>query len=203
MSSVAPSARVGWRLLPAVIAAAAAVIGASLLISALRSHPIVVSHGPGGQAVGADVAAAAVWHTDAFPVGASGELTKLQGARFMHQKDRVRATVRDLSDALVVDPSRLERAASRVMTAAAKASLLKLAPRVPKGAEDITAMKRTGRIGIQAPMFASAATRTKIVMQATIDGRVVSWRDDFTFWLQRSKGEWRVVAFDIDRTPLR
>lgn len=202
MSSVAPSARVGWRLLPAVIAAAAAVIGASLLISALRSHPIDLSHGS-GQAVGADVAAAAVWHTDAFPVGASGELTKLQSARFVHQKDRVRATVRDLSDALVVDPSRLERAASRVMAPAAKASLLKLAPRVPKGAEDITAMKRTGRIGIQAPMFASAATRTKIVMQAMIDGRVVSWRDDFTFWLQRSKGEWRVVAFDIDRTALR
>lgn len=159
--------------------------------------------GPGGQAVGADVAVAAVWHTDAFPVGVSGELTKTQSARFINQKDRVRATVRDLSDALVVDPSRLERAAERVMTPAAKASLLKLAPGLPKGAESTTVMKRTGRIGIQAPAFVAAAARTKIVMQTTIDGRIVSWRDDFTFWLQRSKGEWRVIAFDIDRTSLR
>jgi hypothetical protein len=88
------------------------------------------------------------------------------------------------------------------MTAAAKASLLKLAPRVPKGAEALTAMKRTGRIGIQAPSFASAAARMKIVMQATVEGRIVSWRDDFTFYLQRSKGRWAVIAFDIDRRPL-
>ena len=203
MSSIAPSARAGWRLLPAVIAVATAVIAASLLIAVIRSHPLVAATGAEPGALGPDVAAAAVWRTDSFPVGASGKLTKTESARFLNQKDRVRATVRDLSDALVVDPARLRRAAGRVMSAPARTSLLELAPTLPKGAEAITVMKRTGRIGIQAPAFAAAAARMKIVMNATIDGRTVSWRDDFTFWLHRSQGSWQVIAFDVDRTPLQ
>jgi hypothetical protein len=193
----------GWRLLPAVAAATAAVVAASVLIAAIRTHPLVEHPGVSTPAAGADVAAAAIWHTDAFPVGASGPLSRRDRARFDHQKERVRASVRDLSDALVVDPSRLSRAADRLMTPAAMRSLTKVAPHLPKGAEGVTAMKRTGRIGIQSPRFDAAAAEMKILMTATIDGRAVSWRDNFTFWLERSKGTWRVIAFDIDRAQIR
>ena len=201
MSSIAPSTRLGWRLLPAVVAAAAAVIAASLLIAALRENPIVqVRKGTTSEAaIGADVAEAAVWRTDAYPVGARGKLTKKESARFKHQKDRVRATVRDIADAIVVHPGRLPRAANRVMTNASAASLLKQAPGLPKGAEGVTAIKRTGRIGIQAPRFSAAAAEIRVVMQATVGERLVTWRDDYRFWLQRSKGKWRVIAFDLDR----
>jgi hypothetical protein len=184
-----------------VIAAAAAVIAASLVISALRAHPIVVTEGadPSDSVPGAAVAEAAVWKTDAYPVGASGKLTKAEAARFKHQKDRVRATVRDLADAIAIDPGRLPRAARRVMTAASAAALLREAPGMPKGAEDITALQREGRIGIQAPRFGAAAAELQVVMQATVGDRVVKWRDDFTFWLSRSDGTWRVIAFDLER----
>lgn len=202
MSSIAPSARLGWRLLPAVVAAAVAVIGASLLIGALRHHPIVRPDAS-GPVVGADVAAAAVWHTDAFPVGASGHLTKKQSARFTHQKDRVRVTVRDLADALALNPGRLPDAVDRLLTKTAAPSLLTAAPALPKDAADITVLKRTGRIGLQAPHFAAAAAEIDVVMQGSIKGRVIKWRSHFTFWLQRSKSEWRVIAFDLDRTQLR
>ena len=204
MSSVAPSARLGWRLLPAVAAAAVAVIGASLLIGALRDNPIVVAEGEGGAAVVApDIADAAIWHTDAYPVGASGHLSKNESAAFKRQKERVRVNVRDLADAIALDPGRLPRAAQRIMTGPAAASLLKAAPALPKGAEEITALKRTGRIGIQAPRFAAAAAEVSIVMQASIEGRIVKWRDEFTFWLQRADGEWRVISYELDRMEIR
>jgi hypothetical protein len=200
LSSIAPSTRLGWRLLPAVVAAAVAVIGASLLIAALRDHPIVDRDGPAPEAAtGADVAEAAVWRTDAYPVGASGKLSKKESARFKNQKVRVRATIRDLADAIVVHPGRLPRAARRLMSNASAASLLKQVPGIPKGAEGVTAIKRTGRVGLQAPRFAAAAAEIRIVMQATIEERLVKWRDDYRFWLQRSDGRWRVIAFDIDR----
>lgn len=202
MSSIAPSTRLAWRLLPAVIAAAAAVIAASLVIGALRAHPIVVTEGSrttGAAAPGASVADAVVWRTDAYPVGASGKLSKMEATRFKHQKDRVRATVRDLADAITIDPGRLPRVARRVMTASSAASLLQQAPGIPKGAEEVTALERGGRIGIQAPRFSAAAAELHVVMKATIGDRVVKWRDAYRFWLQRSNGVWRVMAFDFDR----
>lgn len=200
MSSIAPSTRLGWRLLPAVVAVAVAVIGASLLIAVLRGNPIINRDAPTTEAAtGADVADAAVWRTDAYPVGASGKLSKKESARFKNQKVRVRASIRDLADAIVVHPGRLPRAAGRLMSKAAAASLLKQVPGLPKGAEGVTAIKRTGRVGLQAPRFAAAAAEIHIVMQATIDERLVKWRDDYRFWLQRANGEWRVIAFDIDR----
>lgn len=201
MSSIAPSTRLGWRLLPAVIAAAVAVIAASILIAALRENPIVTVREPSAAeaATGADVAEAAVWRTDAYPVGASGKLSKKESARFKHQKDRVRATVRDLADAIVLDPGRLPKAAARVMTNASAAALLKQVPGTPKGAEGVTALKRTGRIGIQAPRFSAAAAEIHVVLQATVGERLVRWRDDYRFWLQRADGAWRVIAFDFDR----
>lgn len=200
MSSIAPTTRLGWRLLPAVVAAAVAVIIASLLIATLREHPVVISRGRSSGAItGADVAEAAVWHTDSYPVGASGKLTKKQSAHFKHQKVRVRATVRDLADAISLDPGRLPRATARVMTAAAARSLLQAAPGMPKGAEAVTAIKRSGRVGIQAPGFSAAAAEIHITMQATIDDRLVTWKDTLTFWLTRAKGEWSVISFDLDR----
>lgn len=198
MSSIAPSARLGWRLLPAVMAAAIAVMAASLLIATLRDNPMVVA-GRDASALGADVAEAAVWRTDAFPVGASGELSRKESRRFTRQKERVRATVRDLADALAVQPGRLPDAVDRLVTKVAAASLLKRAPEIPNGSEAVTVVKRTGRIGIQAPRFAAAAAELRVVMEATIDDRLVKWRDEYRFWLERVDGRWSVIAFDLER----
>jgi hypothetical protein len=177
------------------------VTGASFLIGALRDHPMV-RPSESGPAVGADVATAAVWHTDAFPVGNNGPLSKKEKAGFANQKARVRITVRDLADALAWDQGRLPDAVDRLLTKSAATSLLKAAPSLPKDAESITALKRTGRIGIQGPRFAAAAAEVNVVMQGSFESRVIKWRNHFTFWLQRSAGGWRVIAFDLDRTQL-
>lgn len=200
MSSIAPSARLGWRLLPGVIAAAVAIVGAGLMIQALRAHPIVVA-GPGQPASAANTVADGVpWRTDARPVGAGRKLTKTERARFGVQKDRVRKTVRDLADAIAMHPtSNLSQSARRLMTGAAAGSLLKQVPAMPKGAEAVAIVERAGRIGVQSPRFAAAVAQLHVVTRATINDRVIKWRDDYRFWLQRDNKKWRVISFELDR----
>jgi hypothetical protein len=200
LSSIAPSTRLGWRLLPAVVATAGAVIAASLMIGALRDGATLAATTSARPAAGADVAQAARWRTDSFPVGRGGGLSKKERARFKQQKDRVRAVVRGLADALVIEPAGLTQAARRVMTKTSATALVRQAPRMPKNAESVTVIARGGRIGIQAPRFSAAAAQLHVVMRATIGDRLVKWRDDYRFWLQRKDGAWRVIAFDLDRT---
>jgi len=201
LSSIAPSTRLGWRLLPAVVATAVAVIAASLLIGTLRDRPTFAAVGPlaPDTAIRPEVTEAAAWRTDSFRVGNGRKLSKKEMVRFKTQKDRVRTTVRNLADAIVVDPAHLPTAARQVMTKASASALVQQAPRVPKKAEAITVIKRGGRIGIQAPRFGAAVAQLHVVMRATVNDRPVEWRDDYRFWLERADGKWRVIAFDLDR----
>jgi hypothetical protein len=200
MSSIAPTPRLGWRLLPAVVTAAVAVIAASLVIATLRDHPVELNlSNPFTQEA---AAAPAVWHAHAYAVG-TPHLSKKEKVRFQAESQSVRRGVRNLADALALDPTKVSAVAERLLTKDAAHSLVKAAPGIPKNAEAITAMKRTGRIAIQAPHFAAASAEVKIIMSASFEGRAIRWRNDYTFWLQRNDGKWRVIAFDLDRTQLR
>ena len=199
MSSIAPSPRLGWRLLPGVVAAAVAVMGASLMIQALRSDPIVVATGV-PPATPQIVTEAAPWETGAKPVGSLGKLTKAERASFEKQRVRVRATVTKLADAIALHPEgALAAVAGRLMSRPAARSLSKQAPAMPKDADAIEIVERGGRISVQAPRFAAAAAQLHVVMKATVEDRVIKWRNDLTFWLERTDGNWRVISFDIDR----
>ena len=174
-------------------------MGAGLLIQALRAHPIVIATGstPATTEILTD---AASWATAARPVGALGKLTKPERRSFDKQRLRVRATVTTLADAIALHPEgNLSDAAGPLMSRAAARSLSKQAPSLPKGAEAITILQRSGRISVQAPRFSAAAAELQIVMRATVEDRVVKWRNDLRFWLQRADGKWRVISFDIDR----
>ena len=203
MSSIAPSARLGWRLLPAVIAAALAVITASVAIAVLRDHPIATTVTDSAlEARGSEsgsIAVARKWVTHAYPVGADGRLAKPARVRFDNHKARLKLMVRDLSDALVIQRDRLPRTARKSMTDAAAGALVKQAPGMPRSAQEITIVKREARIGIQAPRFAAGSAEVRFIMRATINDRVVKWRDDYTFWLQRTSKRWHVIAFDVSR----
>ena len=200
LSSIAPSPRLGWRLLPGVVAAAVAVMGASLLIQTLRSHPIVVAPDRGSAPVEAVVMDAPPWGTSATPVGALGKLSKKERASFDIHRARVRATVTELADAVALHPQgKLSDIAGRLMSGSAARSMSEHAPVLPKGAEGIEIIRRSGRFSVQAPRFGAAAAQLHVVMRATVQDRLVKWRNDYTFWLQRAEGKWRVISFDIDR----
>ena len=201
MSTTVPPARLGWRVLPAVLAAVAAVIATSLVIAALRDEPVTVV-ARGATEVPLPVRAAGpAWDTAAFPVGMHRALDRSQRARFETQRTRVRIVAQGLVEALMLDPASVAAASRASMTSSAATAIRRATPLVPARATAVEAIRRVGRIGIQAPAFKAAAAELKVTLRATIDGRTVKWRDNVTLWMERDGRTWRVLAFDIDRAP--
>ena len=201
MSTTAPSARVGWRILPAVLAAVAAVIVASLAVAALRDDPVTVFSLNATDVPPPVAAAGPPWDTAAFPVGMHRALDRKQRARFETHRTSVRMMTHDLVDALMLDPARVAAASRASMTSSAAKAIRQAIPLVPARATAVEAIRRVGRIGIQTPAFKAAAAEMKVTLRATVDGRTVKWRDNVTLWLERDGRTWRVLAFDIDRAP--
>ncbi len=201
MSITAPPSRLGWRILPAVLTAVAAVIAASLMIAALRDNPMTVFSLDGVEGPAPVTAAGPPWDTAAFPVGMHRALDRNQRARFEVQRARVRTVTHDLIDALMLDPSRITDAARSSMTSSAARAIRRAIPLTPERATAVEAIRRVGRIGIQAPAFKAAAAEMKVTLRAVVDGRTVKWRNNVTLWMERDGKSWRVLAFDLDRVP--
>lgn len=203
MSTVAPPPRLGWRLLPAIVAAAAAVIAASLLIAALREHPSVVSLGRAVSQQGRPqpVVTAAPWRVAGFSVGAGASLSKKEKARLEVQKPRARRVARDIAHGVTLaTPGRLAKIRG-LLTPAAARSIRRAAPGLPKKATAVEAVARSGQIGLQAPRFNTAVARLQVKVKAVVDRRAVRWKDSVTLWLARDNNVWKAIAFDIERKP--
>lgn len=187
MSITAPSLNLGWRLLPAVLAAAIAIVGASFGIAALRDEAPGSGNGTGGV-VAAEVVA---WDLKVFPVGTGGGLTRAQRARFESQRGEVTKIVRRVFDAWVLGLDNGMIKKHFISAAINDAQKVDVTP--PKDAFEILA--RTARIGIEGGVPRTAAA------DVTVKGD--GWKARYTLWMERSEQGWKVVAFDIDRRPQR
>lgn len=188
MSTVAPAARLGWRLLPAVLAGAVAVVAASITIGALRDHSGVIARGRDAAPVIAGVLPR--WDMKVFPVGTGGGLTKAQRARFESQRFEVTKLVRRVSDAWLLNRSR-SATIKRHFSENAQRAAAKLDLTLKEGA---SILAREARIGIAGGVPTSAAAEIRI------EGD--SWIDRATLWIRKHDEGWRVVAFDVDRKPV-
>lgn len=197
MSTAAPTTRLGWRLLPAVIAGAAMVVAASIAIQALRAHPVVVSRrdAPGPLAA----IDATRWDVRVFPVGTHGGLSKPQRKRFEAQRASVTKIVRKVFGALAGEPG-LDAIVAKHFTSDAARALFKAKAALPRGTTKVELGRRAASIGIQGTPPRAAAARVKVSGAAEIEGRSYRWSDRATLWMQRGKSGWRVVAFDIKRS---
>ena len=190
MSIVAPTTRLGWRLLPAVVAGAVAVVAASITIAALRDHSGIIARGGNGE-VPVAIGTLPRWDMKVYPVGTGGGLTKAQRARFDAQRFEVTKLVRRVFDAWLLNKSRSEMIATHFSEEARRAAE-KLDPTLKDGA---TILERGARIGLEGGVPTSAAAQIRI--------KGDSWMDRATLWIRKHGETWRVVAFDLDRRPVK
>lgn len=190
MSTVAPAARLGWRLLPAVLAGAVAVVAASITIATLRDHSGVIARGGRGAAVPV-AGALPSWDMQVFPVGTGGGLTKAQRARFDAQRFEVTKLVRRVFDAWLLNHSR-DAMIQRHFSETAQRAAAKLDLTLKEGA---SILAREARIGMVGGVPTSAAAEVRI--------KGDSWIDRATLWIRKHEDGWRVVAFDVDRKPVK
>lgn len=202
MSSVAPSPRLGWRLLPGVLAAAASVVAASLLLAAIGDRPTVVSAGRPAPAPAVAVPVVTTpWRTVAFSVGTGGSLSKPERARLAAQKPRARRVALEIGHGVTLgSPERLT-ALRGLLTPAAARSVRDAAPGLPNDATDVVVLRRSIRMGLQAPRFDTAVAHVEVKAKALVKQRRVRWVDGVTLWLAREDNKWKAIAFDIKREP--
>ena len=198
MSTIAPVPRLGWRLLPAVLTAAATAIAAGIVIGALRDRPAAVI-GRLDPPVAAAVASAP-WKIDVFPVGNDRPLRRSDRQRLRIQKARVGHVAGELADLMTLEPHRVPTDARALLTKPAAKAIRRALSALPEGATNVAATKRVGEIGVQSPRFNAAAARMEIKMRAHVDQRTVRWTQHMTLWLERNEKAWRVLAFDIKRS---
>ncbi len=188
MSLNAAGSNLGWRLLPAALAASVTMVAASFVIALIKSG----TESPARPAPRVPIPVAAdapEWEMRVFPVGdAKDGLTDAQRARFKSQRGEVKKIVRRVFAAWLLGRTP-ELAMNRFFAPAAAAEAAKLDLLIEDA--DAAIEHRSARIGIEGGVPRNAA--------ASIVVRGSTWIDRATLWMHRGDNGWKVIAFEIDR----
>lgn len=200
MSIVAPDHKKPWILIAAAIGLALA-LGAMVALVDLPGKRLLSLGGRGSG----DVAAIpglpqATWEMRVHASGVDGVLTRAQKKALERQRPKLRSLVKKVYDSLFVHPNRLQATLKKNFSEPAAVALRRAGPGATTAGRVSTTLRRA-RIGIQAAGGARMAVASVTVRAlADGDGRPVVHRS--ALWLERARGDWKVVAFDVRQAPL-
>lgn len=156
---------------------------------------------PDAPSPGADSRPAEVkqppWRMTVHPAGLTRPHRRVL-KRFRHARPALVAAIKDVYDTLFLRPE--DRAAvleSRFTERAARA-LKRTRAGLPKGATGVRIATRRARVGIQVPGLSRAAASVRVGLTAQANKRI-RLAHRATLWLERRRGGWRVIGFDIDQ----
>jgi hypothetical protein len=141
----------------------------------------------------------AKWKMSTRPVGRAGKLTKRQVRRHKAQRPRVKGVVREVYEALFLEPESIKDVIAERFSRRAGRALLRAGPGFRPGAERVKTTKRIAKIGLQAHTASAASAQVFVKARARGPGNVVKLRHKATMWMQRINNEWRVIAFEVDQ----
>lgn len=196
MSIVAPSQRrLVW---PVAIALTCSMLVALLLYLPTRTPTV-----EGPDSVAAPGVRQADWEVRVFPAGVAGggKLTKATKDRVAAQRERVSTVIKDVYDALFLNPDRLKGVLARGFTRAAAAGAARAKIGLPAGAGEVHIKRRVARVGIHVRGVDRAAARVAVFGTAEVKGRPIRFEHVASLWLERSDGAWKVIGFDVVQGP--
>ena len=196
MSIVAPNQRrLVW---PIAIALCLVMLIALLIYLPTRSPDIGV---PG--TIAAPGVTQADWDVNAFPAGGDGvgALSKKQTERYEAQREPLASLIRDVYDALFLSPAGAKRVLQHRFARDAARQALASKIGLPAGAKDVHITKRLARVGIHVQGATRAAARVAIAGTAMKNDRKARFEHTSVLWLERQKGTWKVIAFDVTQGP--
>ncbi|MFN2489061.1 MAG: hypothetical protein ABR529_04860 [Actinomycetota bacterium] len=143
------------------------------------------------------------WRIHAFPAGVVGGITKKQRSRVRAQKPELGDLVRNIYDALLLQPRGMRSVLRGLFTPRAGRAFAARSIGVPAGATKVKTLKRDARIGIDSSGARRAVASIEIAVAGRARKRSFRVRHEATLWLARTKGKWRVISFDVRQRPLR
>ena len=147
----------------------------------------------------------AKWEVNTFPAGGAGvgKLNKREKAAVKAQRERLSSLVKDVFDAVFLTPSEVRSVLKKRFTPLAARSLLGSRIGLPDKTSNVQIKKRSARVGIHVDSARRAAAKVAIAGKGMNRGRKVRFSHDATLWLERKKGAWKVIAFDVKQNARR
>lgn len=135
--------------------------------------------------------------------GKAGKTTKKHRRFVRYQGRRIGRMVRMMHDALFLEPGREDVRIKRLFSARAAATFIRTGAGVPAAARRIKTYRRRARIGIDAGRTRTATALVSVRARGLARERRFRIGYRARLWLQRTRGNWKVIAFDVDQSPMR
>ncbi|MGH2754444.1 MAG: hypothetical protein ACRDLB_08410 [Actinomycetota bacterium] len=143
------------------------------------------------------------WEARVFPAGVLGDVSKSEKALVKRARPKVVTTVREIYDALLLAPGRLNDLRGNALTPEAAAALARSGLAVPKGMNDIRTTKRVANIGIEVETARRAAARVSVSYRGMLNDKPVKIAQRATLWLEDDGKHWLVIAFNGEQGRVR
>jgi hypothetical protein len=194
LSVIAPALKRPWLpivVIVLVVGAVSAVVSSRLLDSPAPPP------GPRPGTIAAPDVEQAAWKIHARPMGALEKLSRRERVHATDAGRRVGAVIKEIYNALFLEPAGIRAAVRASFTRSAGAALLATKAGLPRNARDVRTTVRRADISVQVPRPRRAVAEVRVVArgEAGDSFRVVHRA---ALYLERDRSGWRVIAFDID-----
>jgi len=145
----------------------------------------------------------AKWQVSAFPAAVTGKTTKkqLQAARV--QGRRASQAIKNVYNALFLDPPAAERVIHAHFEPAAARAFLRARARLPGPIRHVRTTARSVHIGVDAHSAHRAIATVRVLLKALRHARRIRITARSTLWLERVHQAWRVLAWRALQGPHR
>jgi hypothetical protein len=185
----------------------AAVIGAAVLVASFGSACTEAPDrsDPGAQIpeVSAPNIKQAAWRIKAKQIGSVGKVTRADKKRLRAQRPRLKGLIKDVYDSLFLFPSRKRISLREHFTRRAARKVLATKAGISPRAERVRTWSRRATIGVQPNNAAVAAAQVYIRATGKVDNKIFRLVHRATLWLQRARGAWKVVGFEVNQGPVK
>jgi hypothetical protein len=145
----------------------------------------------------------AEWKIAVHPSGNSGKLGKLRAKRIRAQRPATRELIRRVYDGVFLAPAARRKDVLKSYFAGRAAAEFANTAGVPEGATEVTTTVRKADVGIDAAGAQRAAAVVVVRAHGRLGARSFGLLHRATLWLERSKGSWGVIAFDVRQRPIK
>jgi hypothetical protein len=188
----------------ATIVALALIAGAivALVIGRHSSHPTtrLATEAPSPSPTSLPQAK---WRVRTFPAGVVGNVTKKDLKAVRHQAARASHAVENIYNALLLNPSDLERVTRAHFEHGAAGAFLHSRSRLPGAINRVRTTRRSLQMGMDAKSASKAVATVNVSFKANRNSRKVKATLKSTLWLERKHRSWMVLAWRAQQRPRR
>jgi hypothetical protein len=139
----------------------------------------------------------AAWKIQARPMGTLAKPSRKDRRRAADAGRRVGVVIKEVYDALFLEPAGLRGAVRANFTRSAGAALLGAKSGLPRTARDVKTIVRRAEISVQVPRTRHAVAEVRVVAKGRAQARFRIVHEA-TLYLERRSG-WHVIAFKLNQ----